>query len=161
MLLVGKQFIEEKHRLFEEQKGVCPLCGRALNPDVLSNHLDHDHSLEGPNAGRVRSLLCIFCNATEGQLKHKFDSSGLVSRGVDYVAWLKELIAYYEKDYSTSAIHPVYVNDMSKAFARMNKPEMIDELSRVGVTEPGKTKATMIASYKKALRNFLKGVKCK
>lgn len=160
MLLVGKKFDEEKVKLYNLQRGICPLCGHELNEDIKSNHLDHDHALTGNNAGRVRGLLCVYCNALEGQIKHKFDSSGLRSKGVDIVDWLEQLTQYYSNDYSENSLHPVYVNDMAKAFNRLNKPEMIDELNRVNCEFPEKaTKEKLSSLYKKALRKFLKGDK--
>lgn len=160
MLLVGKKFDEEKVKLYNLQRGICPLCGRELNEDIKSNHLDHDHALAGSNAGRVRALLCVYCNALEGQIKHKFDSSGLRSKDVDIAVWLGQLAQYYSKDYSENSLHPVYVNDMAKAFNRLNKPEMVDELNRVNCVFPEKaTKEKLSSLYKKALRKFLKGDK--
>jgi hypothetical protein len=158
MLLVGKKFIEEKHRLYKEQNGVCCICGNELNPDVTSNHLDHDHSLEGPNAGKVRGLLCCLCNGLDGQLLHKFNSSGLVAKGADLNTWVTNWLSYQFRDLSNANIHPVYVNDKAKAFKYLNKPEMIAELESINAVIPAKaTKAQLCSLYKKALRNYLKG----
>lgn len=157
MLLVGKQFDEEKKRLYHSQNGICPLCGRELNADITSNPLDHDHALTGPNAGRVRALLCLYCNCLEGEIKHKFVSSGLASRDVDMVKWLKTLIDYYETDISQNRIHKQYVPDKTKWFSRLNKPEMLTELELVNAPISEKmTKAQMVEVYRKALRAHIK-----
>lgn len=156
-LLIGKQYIEEKHRLFKLQNGVCPLCQRELNPDIVSNHLDHDHTLFGENAGKCRSLLCVYCNSLEGQIKHKFVSSGLHSRGVEIHEWLETLVEYYKRDISQNPIHPVFVGDMTKHFSRLTLPEM-DELAEKYKIEfpPKTTRAKRVPLFKKALRKFLK-----
>ncbi|ADG60020.1 endonuclease VII [Acinetobacter phage Acj9] len=157
MLLIGKAFAAEKQRLFECQNGRCPICKRELDQDVMKNHLDHDHALEGSNAGRVRGLLCVYCNALEGQLKHKFDSSGLRSKGVDMATWFDSLMQYYATDNSENPLHPAYANDMHKAFTKMSKPDMIAEAERVGLAiEPKSTKAQIVKGYKRALKLFLK-----
>lgn len=157
MLLIGKKFEEEKIRLFHLQNGVCPLCQRELSSDISSNHLDHDHTLHGPNAGKVRALLCGYCNALEGQLKHKFDSSGLRSKGVNISEYFMKLSAYYAKDLSEHNIHPAYVNDLTKHFSRLDIEGMDDLASTIGLEFPPKcTKAKRVPLFKKALRLFLK-----
>lgn len=159
-LLIGKQLIEEKHRLFKLQNGICPLCHRALNDDVQSNHLDHDHSLFGEKAGKCRGLLCVYCNALEGQIKHKFNSSGLASRGVDPNEWLISLVEYYKTDLSNNPIHPKFVADMTKHFSKQNIPEMDLLAEQYGLKFEGKlTKAQKVPLFKKAMKLFLKVVK--
>ncbi|QLA10731.1 endonuclease [Shewanella phage Thanatos-2] len=155
MLLVGKKYQEEKQIRFVQQNGLCLLCGRPLNEDVQKNHLDHDHELEGNKAGKVRGLLCNLCNAYEGQVKHKFSRSGLKGAQVDYISWLKNLIDYLESDYSLSPIHPQYVNDMTKKFKAMTRPEMEEEFKRIGYEYKDGTKAVLLSQYKKALKKFL------
>lgn len=153
MLLVGKQYDEEKVRLYHAQDGICPLCKQKLNDDITSNHLDHDHTLVGPNAGRVRALLCILCNGTEGQIKHKFVSSGLASKGVNITEWLAALVEYYSADISNNRIHRQYMPDKTKWFSRLNKPEMHAELDQLGVSyNPKLTKEKLVPIYKKALK---------
>lgn len=157
MLLSGKIYKEEKQRLFELQKGICPVCGRNLNPDVQQNHLDHDHALDGPEAGKVRGLLCALCNAAEGQMKHKFNRSGLKGQEVDYLVWLENLLVYLRSDYTANPIHPQYVTDMVKRFSRLGKPEMINEMNKFGFTfDENDTKNQLVASFKKQFRKSLK-----
>ena len=66
MLLTGKLYKEEKQKLYDAQAGKCPICHRDLDSDVQANHLDHDHELNGPKAGKVRGLLCNRTQATTG-----------------------------------------------------------------------------------------------
>ncbi|EQA7786746.1 endonuclease domain-containing protein [Acinetobacter baumannii] len=160
MLLIGKKFEEEKIRLYHSQKGICPLCKRKLDDNIKSNHLDHDHSLEGPNAGKVRALLCGYCNNLEGQIKHKFNSSGLKTKGVDISDWLENLVAYYRMDLSDHNIHPQYINDMTKLFSNMDIPSMDNIASKFNIEFPPKTtKAKRVPIFKKGLKLFFKGEK--
>lgn len=157
MLLIGKQFKAEKERLYHLQEGRCLLCERELNEDIFSNHLDHDHELVGEEAGRVRGLLCPLCNALEGQIKHKFGRSGLLSKDVDISEWLLNLSKYYQADTTQNNIHPQYVNDKAKWFTRLDKPDMLAELSRIGITPEEKaTKAQLSTLYKKELKKYLR-----
>lgn len=158
ILLVGKQFKEEKFKLFESQNGLCPLCKRELNDDVLSNHLDHDHSLVGNNAGKVRALLCVYCNSLEGQILHKFNSSGLNTKNVNISEWLEELAMYYRKDLSSNNIHPNFVNDLTKKFARSTIPDMDTIANEYGISFLSKTtREKRVPIFKKLLKLFLKG----
>lgn len=157
MLLSGKLYKEEKQKLFDAQKGICSVCKRNLNPDVQQNHLDHDHDIVGNKAGKVRGLLCNLCNACEGQMKHKFNRSGLKGQEVDYIEWLKSLTAYLSSDYSKSNTHPQYVIDKAKAFQRLSRDEMIKEmLESEFVYNENDTKIKLQSSYKKQLRKSLK-----
>lgn len=157
MLLTGKLYKEEKEKLYQAQNGLCPCCKRPLDEDIQKNHLDHDHALEGDNAGKVRGLLCNLCNAAEGQMKHKFNRSGLKGQNVDYLEWLENLLVYLKTDYSENNIHPNFVNDKAKEFARGNKDDMIAMFKQHGFTYiESDTKTKMVASFKKQLRKSLK-----
>ncbi|UVD32451.1 recombination endonuclease VII [Enterobacter phage Entb_43] len=157
MLLTSKLYKEEKQRLFDAQHGICPICKRELDSDVQSNHLDHDHELNGPKAGKVRGLLCNLCNAAEGQMKHKFNRSGLKGREVDYLEWLESLLTYLKNDYTKNNIHPNFIGDKSKEFSRLGKPEMIAEMNAYGFTySEDYSKPKLVASFKKQLRKSLK-----
>lgn len=157
MLLTPKHLKLEKIERFNQQQGKCKLCNRDLDPDIQRNHLDHDHSLEGPEAGKVRGLLCSFCNVLEGQIKHKFNSSGLNSRNVCIKSWFANYIDYLNQDISKNNLHPQYVPDKVKKFSRMNKDEMLEELAAIGVViEDKATKQNLVELYRKELRKYLK-----
>lgn len=157
MLLTGKLYQEEKQKFYDAQNGICPVCKRPLNADIQSNHLDHDHDITGIKAGKVRGLLCNLCNGAEGQMKHKFHRSGLKGRDVDYLEWLENLLKYLKADYSGNNIHPQLVLDKSKAFARLNKDEMLLEMQQAGfVYNESDSRAVLSASFKKQLRKSLK-----
>lgn len=157
MLLSGKLYEQEKIRLFKKQEGICPLCGNNLDECISSNHLDHDHTLEGSNAGKVRSLLCQYCNSLEGQIKHKFNSSGLKSRNVEISDWLENLVKYYREDISNNNTHPQFVNDMTKKFSKLDINSMNEMANEYGIVFPPKTtKAKRVPIFKKGLRKYLK-----
>lgn len=157
MLLTGKLYKEQKQKFYDAQHGKCLICKRDLDSDVQANHLDHDHDLNGPKAGKVRGLLCNLCNAAEGQMKHKFNRSGLKGQNVDYLEWLENLLVYLKTDYSENNIHPNFVNDKAKEFARGNKDDMISMFKQHGFTYiESDTKTKMVASFKKQLRKSLK-----
>ena len=68
--------IAEYDRMFEEQYGVCAICGEA-RPDERTLHVDHDHA-----TGSVRGLLCFRCNNALGDLR---DDLELFQRAADYL----------------------------------------------------------------------------
>lgn len=157
--LNSKTVKDVKIRLFQEQNGKCKLCGRDLDSEIQKNHLDHDHALDGPGAGRVRSLLCCLCNGTEGRMKHRFYRSGLAGRGVDYIEWLESLVEYLKQDYSANDFHPNYIPDKIKQFSRLNLSEMKVEMQSLnyefGDTD---TKSEIIKKYTKQLRKEQKSL---
>lgn len=157
MLLTKKTYDAEKQRLYDEQNGICPICNQPLDPEVNKNHLDHDHALDGPRAGRVRGLLHNVCNGSEGRTLHEFKRSGLVAKGVDYLDYLESLIRYLKRDTLGSALHPQYPADLKKRFKRLTRQEMIDELLRLGFAfDPDGTKETLIKNYNKQITKSLK-----
>ena len=53
--------IEDKCKMWEDQKGLCGLCNRALPEQINKCHLDHNH-----NTGQIRQLLHHRCNMVLG-----------------------------------------------------------------------------------------------
>lgn len=158
MQLLKKDINDEKYRLFEKQNGICKLCNNPLEKPVEKNHLDHDHALCGENAGRVRGLLCVRCNPLEGHIKHKFNSSGLVRHGVDYIEWLEKLLSYLKDNYSDYPYHPNFINDKAKEFSKLNLPDMKNVLEEYNwdweseVKSP--TKANLVKYFKKQFKKY-------
>lgn len=153
----SKTFLQDKIDRYNSQGGLCCICKRELNSDITSNHLDHDHDLDGLNAGRIRGLLCNLCNSLEGQVKHKFDRSGLKSKDIDMFVWVQSLVDYWNLDNSNAYIHPKYIPDKVKQFNRLSKDEMIAELHKIGLVYDIKdTKADLVKKYRKQLRINLK-----
>lgn len=159
MILNNKTYNEEKKRLFVLQSGVCPICKRKLDDDILKNHLDHDHDLTGVNAGRVRGLLCVLCNGSEGRTRHEFMRSGLASRDIGYIFYLENLIAYLKQDFTKNNIHPEFVRDLKKRFKRFDKPTMCNELDILNIPySDSDTKEKLIKLYNKHILRYLKNI---
>lgn len=90
-------------------------------------------------------------------MKHKFNRSGLKGQGVDYLEWLENLLVYLKEDYTANNIHPNFVIDKAKEFARGSKDDMVAMFNKHGFTySEDDTKAKMVASFKKQLRKSLK-----
>lgn len=150
--LTAKTLNEEKLRRFNEQNGKCLLCKQDLDKNYKKNHLDHDHALDGNNAGRCRGLLCIYCNPLEGTIKHKFERSGLKDRA-DYITWLETLLNYLKQDYSEQNIHPQFILDTAKKFSRLSLEEMRSEMKSKGFEfEQSDKKATLVKKYRANFR---------
>lgn len=157
MLLTPKTYKAEKERLYASQQGICPICHRELDLDIQKNHLDHDHELIGPNAGKIRGLLCNLCNGSEGRTRHEFMRSGLAGRGIEYIAYLESLVAYLKQDTTANNLHPNLISDLKKRFSRMDKTGMMGELDSYGfVYSEDNTKAEMCKIFNKELPKHLK-----
>ena len=141
-----------KVSLYKLQNGVCPLCNNELDKDIQKNHLDHDHALEGKNAGVCRGLLCGYCNTLEGTLLHKFNRSGLKSK-TTFQNYLKNLLTYYDKE-NDGMIHPKFFTDKIKAFTKLSKPEMIHEIALIAPQEStgALDKKRLINIYRKVMK---------
>jgi len=69
--------IEDKCKMWEEQKGLCGLCNRALPEQINKCHLDHNHS-----TGELRQLLHHRCNMLLGFFEKDPD---LVTKVLEYL----------------------------------------------------------------------------
>jgi len=70
--------LEDRVRLFEQQKGGCAICDKMLGePMSRFAHVDHDHATK-----RLRGLLCMNCNTGLGNLR---DSVALLERAISYL----------------------------------------------------------------------------
>lgn len=156
MILTTKETKAYKEKLFHKQCGVCPLCQRELDTAIEKNHLDHDHALDGAQAGRVRGLLCLYCNPLEGKMLNEFKRSGLASRSVNYVRYLRQLADYLEADNSQNAIHTRLPNDLKARFKRLSKEQMISELSARAITfNANAPKAELVKLYNSKIKTCL------
>lgn len=68
--------VDDYEQMLAEQLGVCAICGAA--PEGKRLAIDHDHQ-----TGRVRGLLCTFCNIALGGFR---DSPELLGRAISYLA---------------------------------------------------------------------------
>ena len=96
--LQSKNLKEHREDKLVEQDNICPLCGEHIEIDKAA--LDHDH-----DSGLIRQVLHLGCNTYEGIVLHKFKRSGVHKR-TDIVTYLKNLLKYWEQDYSMNFIHP-------------------------------------------------------
>lgn len=156
MLLNSKSSDELKQKLFIDQDGCCKLCKNQFDGPYNKQHLDHDHALEGSNAGKIRGLLCFRCNMLEGMIKHKFIRSGLRGQDIDYIEWMRELIDYVDADYQNNPVHPQYLRDMVINFSRKNLAGMHQVMLDNGFEYNIKdTKAELVKKFK---RQFKKAI---
>ena len=76
--------IADYDRMFEEQGGVCAICGQP-RPEERTLHVDHDHE-----TGVIRGLLCFRCNNALGDFREEYE---LFQRAADYLDRDDELVA--------------------------------------------------------------------
>ena len=74
--------VEDRRRMWEEQKGVCKICGNPGDGRWSQLCVDHDH-----DTGVVRDLLCRRCNTVLGEV---YDNPTLLNRMSDYINQWKE-----------------------------------------------------------------------
>lgn len=103
-----------KHRLYDKQKGICPLCETKM-PSLVNACLDHDH-----DTGLIRSVLCRNCNGIEGKIKNLVRRA---RRGMEYEQYLGRIILYWmhHKTDRTGLYHPTHKTADEKREARNRK----------------------------------------
>ncbi len=69
--------IEEVHQIFENQHGLCAICGITIIEQSRSCHVDHNHL-----TGKIRGLLCHNCNHGLGQFKENIK---ILKTAIEYV----------------------------------------------------------------------------
>ena len=81
--------IETYDHMFEEQNGVCAICGgvevRTFKGALVRLAVDHDHK-----TGKIRRLLCYRCNSVLGFVN---DDISLLSKCVKYLKKYKPIVA--------------------------------------------------------------------
>lgn len=71
-----KMTLQEYDDMYERQGGVCCICGRKCQSGARLA-VDHDHT-----TGKIRGLLCMFCNRSIGMLN---DDPVLVRKVAEYL----------------------------------------------------------------------------
>lgn len=94
----------------KRQKGICPLCKLELKIEDAT--LDHCHK-----TGHVRMALHRSCNGAEGRI---LSWAGARSRGDDPVEFLKNILKYWQRDFSSKPVHHTH----GKKRKRKRKPRM-------------------------------------
>lgn len=84
-------------RILKEQNYICPLCETKIEPEEAV--LDHLHG----DTGNIRSVLHRSCNASEGRI---LTFAGQRCRSDNPLKFLKNLVKYWEKDFTDNPIHP-------------------------------------------------------
>jgi len=69
--------LEDYNEMFSEQSGCCAICNTHQSEFKKSLCVDHCHT-----TGKVRGLLCQFCNTALGMMK---DNPELLIKGAEYV----------------------------------------------------------------------------
>lgn len=102
-----------RNKLLKEQLSTCPLCMKYIHAKDAA--LDHCHT-----TGRCRSTLHRNCNSVEGRVLHWARRAGC-----DPKLYLKNLLVYWDQDYSSNPIHPNHRTPIEKKVRtlrrRMNK----------------------------------------
>ncbi len=69
--------IQDYNEMFDEQKGCCNICGRHQSLFKRALFVDHNHE-----TGKVRSLLCHYCNSVLGFSKENVE---ILQDTIDYI----------------------------------------------------------------------------
>lgn len=149
MILTAKTLQQWKLDQYEKQGGVCLLCGLPLDSWQKAN-ADHNHF-----SGSMRGLLHPLCNTFEGKVTGLMYRAGLKGK-VDFADVLENLSRYWRTDHTNNPIHPSFVLDESKKFARFTRERMIKELRGAGVdVDKTYSKESLIDIFKKTYREKL------
>lgn len=149
-VLTQKTLQQWKQHQFDKQGGKCVLCGLPLESWQKAN-ADHNH-----HTGHMRGLLHPLCNSIlEGKVAGLMYRAGLKGKA-DFPTVLHNLANYWDQDYSAEPVHPSFILDESKKFARLTRELMIKELRGVGVdVDKTYSKEALIDIFKKVYREKL------
>jgi len=89
---------EYREKTLKKQRGVCPLCKETLLPEHAA--FDHCHT-----TGHFRGVLHNSCNSAEAKV---LQWAGRRSRGDDPEFFLRNLIKYWKKDFTSNPLHPSF-----------------------------------------------------
>jgi len=92
-----------REKLAKQQNWICPLCREKMTPGTAT--LDHCHT-----HGNIRHVLCRACNSAEGKVLSWAKRSG----AEDPAAYIENLLAYWDTDYSDNPVHPAHLTDEEK-----------------------------------------------
>lgn len=110
MKLKTKEIKAYRAKLLKQQKGMCALCGEPILEG--EDTLDHCH-----DTGNIRKVLHRSCNQSEGRIKSWIKRS----RATDSLLFLRNLLLYWESDYSENPIHPTHLSENQKEIQRLKK----------------------------------------
>ena len=99
-----------------KQRYICPICHGSLATGLTA--LDHSHT-----TGELRGTICGPCNRAEGKVKVGAQFMMKVTHlvRIDYLKWLKGLVAYleYHAKNPSGIIHPTF--DLEKGKQKPRK----------------------------------------
>lgn len=99
-----------REKLLKEQGCRCALCG--LKCTKREATLDHDHQ-----TGLIRGVLHRSCNQSEGRILSWIRRS----RSNDPLLFIKNLVNYWEGEYSNNPVHPNHKTDTQKEILRLKR----------------------------------------
>lgn len=109
--LKSKQVAPLREELLARQRSICLICGEKIHEGEAV--LDHDH-----DTGFVRGVLHRNCNQIEGRVKSWCKRNG---KGVDFRTVLRNILLYWDKDYSGNPVHPTHKTEKEKEISRLKK----------------------------------------
>lgn len=124
--------IQYRQGLFNNQRGVCPLCDEVMN--VEDGVLDHHHG-----TGHCRQVICNMCNVSEGKIKKVFFRF-VGHRGVDFSGFLRRLADYLEVDYTDQPLHTTHRTELQLKLHVLVKN--LKKLKRVKLKKQRREEAT-------------------
>ena len=150
-VLTQRTLQQWKETQYHKQGGKCILCGLPLDSWQKAN-ADHNH-----HTGNMLGLLHPLCNSVlEGKVAGLMYRAGLKGKA-DFPTVLRNLADYWEQDYDAEPVHPSFVNDTAKKFARLTRERMIKELHDAGLTHIDRTysKEELIDIFKREFKKQL------
>ena len=82
----------------------------------------------------MRGLLHPLCNSIlEGKVAGLMYRAGLKGKA-EFPTVLRNLADYWEPEYDAEPVHPAFVNDTAKKFARLTRERIIKELHEAGLS---------------------------
>lgn len=100
------QIKDTRNALLTKQCGICPLCGKTIDPENAV--LDHDH-----HDGKIRATLHNGCNRLLGRI----ESNAPRNLVTDVPAFLRNAAVYLEKP-SLDIYHPTWRTEEEKRLLR-------------------------------------------
>jgi hypothetical protein len=102
-----------RKQLIKDQNNICPLSGKEhLESEMV---LDHCH-----DTGVCRMALSRMNNQVEGRIKSWLHRGGHTSHE-DKLTFIKNLVRYWEKDFSDNIIHPTHKTAEDKELKKLKK----------------------------------------
>lgn len=107
--LKQREIKEWRDKLYEQQRGICPICGTGLQHE--DSVLDHCHS-----SGHIRGTLHRSCNALLGKIENNYKRIGV---SFSMLAGISPSVAsYISSSYKENPYHPSHRTAEEKRLSR-------------------------------------------